>query len=98
MRRLYFSVIIFGIIGLLISCGGSTDRIEKNVQNSQKLKVGMTLKEALDIMGEPYEMKEHANYKGIFDYYYESPVGASDWIYFSVDSTKRVIEVTSFPE
>lgn len=56
----------------------------------------MTLDEALKIMGEPYEIKEHANYKGIHDYYYESPFGASDWIYFSVDSTKRVIEVTPY--
>jgi len=95
MKRTCFLLIV-AIANLLIGCGGSSDRIEKNIQNSQKLNVGISLDEALKIMGEPYEIREHANYKGIYDYYYESPFGASDWIYFSIDSTKRVIEVTPY--
>lgn len=96
MNRTRFLLIVLAIVNGLIACGGSSDRIEKNIQNSQKLRVGMTLDEALKVMGEPYEIKEHANYKGIYDYYFESPFGASDWIYFSIDSTKRVTEVTPY--
>lgn len=96
MNRTYFLLTVLAIVNLLIACGGSSDRIEKNIQNSHKLRLGMTLDDALKVMGEPYEIKEHANYKGIYDYYYESPFGASDWIYFSIDSTKRVIEVTPY--
>jgi hypothetical protein len=88
--------ILFGIFYLSIGCNGSSDTIEKNIQNAKKLKLGMALDDALKIMGEPHIIKEHANYKGIFDYYYESPFGASDWIYFSIDSTQKVTQITTF--
>lgn len=77
---------------LLSACGNSAD-IEKNIRNSQKLTIGIMLDSALKIMGEPHEIREHANYRKVHVYFYESPPGASDWIYFSVDSTNRVIEI-----
>ncbi|MBT1688285.1 hypothetical protein [Dawidia soli] len=96
MKRFYVWVFIITIVGWGMSCHG--DRIDRNVRNSQKLKVGMTQEEALAIMGEPDYIREHANEKGVYDYYYESPFGASDLIFFTVDPAKRVIEVTPYPE
>lgn len=87
---------VVAMAGFLTHC--SSDRVEQNVQNSQRLKVGMLMEEALDIMGEPYEIKEHVQDKGVFDYYYESPFGASDWIFFTVNPVKRVVDVTPYPE
>lgn len=96
MIKNYLLWVLLGIFYLSIGCNGSSDAIENNIQNAKKLNLGMTLDDALKIMGEPHIIKEHANYKGIFDYYYESPFGASDWIYFSIDSTQKVIQVTPF--
>lgn len=96
MVKTHLLKLLFGIFYLSIGCNCSSGKIEKNVQNAKRLKVGMTLDEAVQIMGEPYLIKEHANYKGIYDYYYESPFGASDWIYFAIDSTQRIVEVTPF--
>ena len=101
MKNTYFLLIIVAIANLLIGCGGSSDRIEKNIENSQKLRVGMTLDEALKIMGEPHTVKvynkKHPKYNSIITtYYYESPFGASDWIHFRIDTTNRVVEVTPF--
>lgn len=101
MKKLYFLLVIVTIVNLLIGCGGSSDRIEKNIQNSQKLRVGMTLDEALEIMGEPHEVRnysqKHPKYKSPTTvYFYESPIGASDWIYFEVDTTNNVVEVMPY--
>lgn len=101
IKNTYFFLVIATIVNLLISCGGSSDRIEKNIQNSQKLRVGMTLDNALKIMGKPYTVKvydkKHPKYNSIVTtYYYESPFGASDWIHFRVDTTNQVVEVTHF--
>lgn len=92
-------IILLPIFCIFLACNGKPEQIENNVQNSQKLMEGMTLEEALDIMGEPYEVREFPDYQGkaIDRYYYESPYGTSDWIHFSVDSSKKVIQVTPYP-
>jgi len=53
----------------------------------------MTLGEALEIMGEPDETRYGDNVK-IF--YYEPPLGASDWITFEIDTSKKVVNVNPF--
>jgi hypothetical protein len=93
-------LLLLAIGNLLIACG-SSDRIEKNIQNSQKLRVGMTLEEALRIMGEPHEVRTYSQIHPIYHspttvYFYESPIGASDWISFEIDTTNRIVEVTPY--
>jgi outer membrane protein assembly factor BamE (lipoprotein component of BamABCDE complex) len=97
LRVIKFKFLLFSftIIFLAIACSNAS-QIEQNIQNAKKLKVGMALDEALQIMGKPHIIKEHANYKGVYDYFYESPFGASDWIYFEVDSTQKLIQVTTY--
>ena len=59
----------------------------------------MNLDKALEIMGEPNQKKEypsHPKYGRLTTYYYKSPIGASDWIYFHVDSTNMVVEVAPY--
>lgn len=53
----------------------------KNVENSKKLRVGMTTREMLDIMGEAKSYKQK-KYNGdiITRYYYQPPFAASSGI------------------
>ncbi|MDQ3396143.1 MAG: hypothetical protein M3512_18820 [Bacteroidota bacterium] len=106
MGKIYFKLIVYTIIVcpiffLINACSGSSERIENNIQNSQKLKVGMFLDEALKIMGEPQEVKvypkKHPKYNSVITtYYYESPFGSSDLIHFRVDTTNTVVEITPY--
>lgn len=48
----------------------------KNAENIHKVKVGMTLREALEIMGEADDMRPHFHDKSVEIYYYTPPFGA----------------------
>lgn len=99
MKKRHKLVVAFVAV-VIMACGSSSEKIEANIKNSQKLKLGMTLNEALKIMGKPnvihYYSKDPRFNSGITTYYYDSPFGASEWIFFEVDSANRVVTVTPF--
>jgi hypothetical protein len=61
----------------------------------------MKLDEALSIMGPPDEVREYPDndpgYKGKTTmYFYNPPYGSSEWIDFTIDTTKTVVAVNPY--
>jgi hypothetical protein len=99
--RNFCRLILIPFLALLFGCNEKSERIEDNIKNSRRLRVGMSLNEALRIMGDPDRVRTyktiHPRYNSIVTtYYYESPFGASDWIHFRVDSAQRLVEITGY--
>lgn len=51
-RKIIFNSVVFCAI-MLLFCGCSFKEINRNLDNSRKLRVGMSKEQVLDIMGEP---------------------------------------------
>ena len=68
----------------------------RNVENSKKIKVGMTVSEVNLIMGSPYSARKSWENKTDSIFYYEPPFGASDGIRIYVDENRKVSRVTPY--
>lgn len=71
----------------------------KNVENCEKIHIGLTIREVIEIMGNPdniitYKGKINYNDMEIIRYYYNAPSGASVGveIFFNVQ-TKQVVRI-----
>ena len=89
---------ILGIIFLflMLSCFDNT-KDNQNLENSKKLKTGMSFNEAIVIMGQPISVKKTKNNSfynydtkldSIYEFFYGRPTGASSGILFKTDSVK----------
>ena len=103
MKKIMFSILLFIF---LFSIGGIyflrfSDRSRKayrNVANSEKLKIGMNLKELTIIMGQPDTLyPAYSNYKQTI-YYYEPPFASSAGIEVYIDSTMKIDKVIPFEQ
>ena len=70
MRSLIIMTVFFTGILLLCGCNTSLDHAQKNMENSSRLRVGMTKSEVLEIMGEPLR-NEVFNKPDLWYYYVE---------------------------
>ena len=65
-----------------------------NVKNAKQVRLGMSTKEVLRLMGDPDEIIKPIDKKYSMKYYYEPPFLASDGIYIALDSqgvVKRIV-------
>ena len=91
-------IAIFVVLGLaafyLMYFTPSANRARKNVENSKRLKMGMSKKEVLMIMGEPQERRIYLLEPRDSIYDYDPPFAASSGIniYFNhSDTTNRIV-------
>ncbi|MDD2412120.1 MAG: outer membrane protein assembly factor BamE [Bacteroidales bacterium] len=72
----------------------SARKSNKNVVNSEKVKLGMTKAEVLLIMGEPdTKLLSYFNKEDTM-YYYEPPFGASSGIYIQFEDSSGIVNRT----
>lgn len=89
-------ILIFISLGILLSILMLAPRvyqIQKNVQNSKEIKLGMEKQEVLSIMGEPDSRR--ISYFNEVDslYFYQPPFGASSGIEIIFGSDEKVNKV-----
>lgn len=89
---LFISLIVVVIILIwLLSHISFNKELKQNVENSQKVEIGMNINEVLIIMGEPDErIISFFNEKDSM-LYYEPPFGASSGIYFQFENENRLV-------
>ena len=92
MKREILLSVFFLIFSL--SCFDNQNA-KRNLENSKRLKLGMSFRSAIEIMGDPKEVRiiknnQDFNYNSpqdsIYAFYYESPTGASGGVEFYSDS------------
>ncbi len=98
-RKIIFIIILALIIVLIVLIRFTPNAIKakQNVLNSEKITIGMTKNEVLNIMGDADS--KHLSYFNNIDtmYYYEPPFGASSGIYIQFsDSTGVVSHIIPF--
>lgn len=68
-----------------------------HVKNSTRIRIGMTINEVVEIMGEPDDRVVSFFDKNDSMLYYKPPFGASSGIYFEYDTdTRRINRIISY--
>ena len=99
MRRqlIKYIILVFSIIIVLvvykIRISPRAIEARRNEKNSEKVNIGMSKYEMLEIMGEPDNIRQHPIENNIHVYYYEPPFGSSEGIYIYVESETAVIKI-----
>lgn len=69
----------------------NANKAKQNMLNSEKITIGMTKKEVLEIMGVP-DSKQLSYFNNVdTTYYYEPPFGASSGIYIQFSDSSGVV-------
>lgn len=92
-RRILLIVIaaIVLVFIILVRFTPNANKAKQNVLNSEKITIGMTKKEVLEIMGVP-DSKQLSYFNNVDTaYYYEPPFGASSGIYIQFSDSSGVV-------
>ena len=92
-RRILLIIIVAIVLVfiILLRFTPSANKAKQNVLNSEKITIGMTKKEVLEIMGVP-ESKQLSYFNNVdTTYYYEPPFGASSGIYIQFSDSSEVV-------
>lgn len=96
MKRKTIVIIILGTLLIIVGViygkirVGSIDA-RNNVENSERVQIGMQVCEVLEIMGEPDDRVVSFFNEDDSMLFYTPPFGASSGIYFQYDADNRVI-------
>lgn len=74
----------------------TAERTYKNVENSKKIRVGMSIIDLKVIMGNPDKIYPHYSDESIKVYFYQPPFAASDGIEFHIDKNNLVTFIVHY--
>ena len=98
IQKVLIGIIILTMIVLMIffNYRHKAERWHRNVENSEKVKLGMFSNEVIEIMGNPDEIYPMYGDENINIYFYQPPFGASDGIEFYFDTTSQVVKIIPY--
>jgi len=92
-----FVALIALTLFMVVECSLHENQAQNNVKNCEKIRIGMSISQVVEIMGEPDDVKTYQgkiNYTDmeITIYYYDAPSGSSVGvdIFFNAQSKKVV--------